>query len=172
MQTTTVKLLRNLNLTTAWLLIFSVFTYAGLPSLPAPVEQISGISYFANPGECSDPEGAGSTFALTMTGDLQGCLYVFVEDARCSPSGTYFESGVETFVGSYGNRFGTFGTTYNFEAKYEDCPNLVGEIVGRCQHPIVKNSGTGDFAGIAGRLDFKDEVATGSFLYRGHLVTR
>ncbi len=170
MQTKTVKLLRSINLMTIWILIFSVFTYGNLPSLKAATEQISGVSYFANPGDCVDPEGTDSTYALIMTGDLQGCHYVFVQYARCSPSGTYFESGVETFVGSYGNRFGTFGTTYNFEAKYRDCPNLLGEVVGRCQHPVVRNSGTGDFEGIMGRLDFKDEISTGNFLYRGHLI--
>lgn len=169
MQNQTMKLFKYINLATIWMLIFSVFTFANLPSLKAYNQQISGVAFFANPGECVGPEGTGSTFALTMTGDLQGCLYTFVEYARCSPSGVYFEQGTETFVGSYGGRVGTFRTTYNFEAKYRDCSNLVGEIVGRCQHPIVRDSGTDDFEGVRGRLDFKDEVETGSFIYRGHL---
>jgi hypothetical protein len=104
-----------------------------------------------------------------MTGDLQGCLYVFVETAECSPSGTYRETGNEIFVGQYNGGAGTFRTTYKFEAKYQDCPNLVGEIVGRCQHPIIAGSGNGVFAGVTGRLDFKDDIEAGNFPYRGHL---
>ena len=104
-----------------------------------------------------------------MTGDLEGCLYTFVETAESSPSGTYRETGTEPFVGSYLGGAGTFETTYRFEAKYEDVANLAGEIFGRCQHPIVEGSGTGIFEGVSGRLDFKDDVETGNFLYRGHL---
>ena len=43
------------------------------------------------------------------------------------------------------------------------------EVHGRCQHPIVAGSGTGGFAGATGRADFKDDVVTGEFLYRGHI---
>jgi hypothetical protein len=111
----------------------------------------------------------GANFALIMTGDLQGCLYTFVETAQSSPSGTYRETGTELFVGSYLGESGTFETTYRFEAKYEDVANLVGEQFGRCQHPIVKGSGTGSFEGVSGQLFFKDEVESGTFFYRGHL---
>ncbi len=40
-------------------------------------------------------------YALKKTGDLQGCLYIFVEYANCTQSGVYYERGVETFVGWY-----------------------------------------------------------------------
>jgi len=139
------------------------------PTLAEGATQISGIGFFATPGECTDSEGNGSDFAQTITGDLDGCLYVFVETAKCSPSGAYRETGHETFVGQYTGEAGTFRTTYKFEAKYQDCPNLVGEIFGRCQHPIVANSGEGVFEGVTGRLDFKDDVEAGNFPYRGHL---
>jgi hypothetical protein len=142
-----------------------------LPSqaLAQGATQIAGIGYAAGDGTCSDPEGEGADFALTMTGDLEGCHYVFVESAVCSPSGTYRETGTETFVGQYNGAAGTFRTTYLFTAKYEDCPNLVGEIVGRCQHPIIAGSGRGVFEGVSGRLDFKDDIEAGNFPYRGHL---
>jgi hypothetical protein len=129
---------------------------------------ISGIGSFAEPGECNDPEGQGSDFALTMTGDLEGCHYVFVETARCSPGGAYTERGTETFVGLYNGAPGTFKTTYLATAKYTDCANLVGEIAGRCQHPLIAGSGEGVFEGVTGRLDMKDDVETGNFPYRGH----
>lgn len=131
--------------------------------------QISGIGFFAEPGECTDPQGQGADFALRMTGDLQGCHYVFVETSVCSPSGTYRETGAEIFVGSYNEGFGSFSTSYLFTAKYEDCSALIGEIFGRCQHPLILNSGTGVFEGLTGRIDFKDDVEAGNFPYRGHL---
>ena len=149
-------------------LISGVLT-APSPTLAGGATQISGIGFFADPGECADSEGNGSAFAQKMTGDLEGCLYVFVETAECSPSGTYRETGNEIFVGQYNGEDGTFRTTYKFEAKYQDCPNLVGEIFGRCQHPIIAGSGEGVFEGVTGRLDFKDDVAAGNFPYRGHL---
>ena len=139
------------------------------PALAEGATQISGIGFPAATGECIDSQGAGSDFAIRMTGDLEGCHYVFVETATCSPSGTYRETGTELFVGSYNGGTGTFETTYRFEAKYEDCPNLIAEILGRCQHPIVSGSGEGVFAGVSGRLDFKDDIEAGNFPYRGHL---
>ena len=149
--------------------LIGVVSTAPSPALAGGATQISGVAYFDDPLDpaCNDPEGVGDNYALIMTGDLEGCLYTFVETTDCSPSGTYRETGTETFVASDG--VSTFKTTYKFEAKYEDCPNLVGEIFGRCQHPIVKGSGTGVFEGVSGRLDFKDEVESGTFLYRGHL---
>lgn len=92
-----------------------------------------------------------------------------VESAECTPSGVYIESGTETFV-SQANRNDTFRTTYKFEAKYQDCANLAGEIIGRCQHPIIAGSGKGLYAGVTGRLDFKNDISAGNFPYRGHLL--
>ena len=130
--------------------------------------QISGIGSYAGPGECNDPEGQGSDYDLIMTGDLEGCHYAFIETARCSPGGAYSETGTETFVGLYNGAPGTFKTTYLFTAKYRDCANLLGEIAGRCQHPLIAGSGEGVFEGLTGRLDMKDDIETGTFPYRGH----
>jgi hypothetical protein len=142
--------------------------HSEMSRLTGGATQISGIGYYAGPSECNDPEGVGSTYDLTMTGDLEGCHYVFVETARCSAGGAYNETGTETFVGLYNGAPGTFETTYRFTAKYTDCANLVGEIVGRCQHPITAGSGEGVFQGVTGRLDFKDDIEMGNFPYRGH----
>lgn len=131
--------------------------------------QISGIAYWPTGDQCTtDPEGAGSNYAVWMTGSLEGCHYTFVETAVCSPGGAYNETGHEIFVGEYNGQTGTFETTYRFTAKYNDCTNFV-EKVGRCQHPIIEGSGTGVFTGMTGRLDFKDDIAAGNFPYRGHL---
>jgi hypothetical protein len=132
-------------------------------------QQISGVGFFAAGDDCDDPEGEGSSYALTMTGDFEGCHYVFIETSRCTAGGAYFETGTETFVGTYNGQFGTFQTSYVFTATYQDCPSFIGEIAGRCEHPIVDNSGTGVFEGVKGRFDMKDDVDLGNFPYRGHL---
>src|SRR5918993_2478925 len=124
-------------------------------ALAGGATQISGVAFFDEADTC-DSSSVGADFALLMTGDLDGCLYTFVETARSSPSGTYRETGTELFVDSEGA--GTFETTYRFEAKYEDVDNLAGEIFGRCQHPIVKGSGTGIYEGVSGRIDMKDDI--------------
>lgn len=133
--------------------------------------QISGIGRYAEAGQCTDV--TGFTFVVSMTGDLEGCLYTFVDDFQCSPSGTYREEGRENFVGTYNGQYGTFWTRYSFEGKYEGCPldgePLGAEIFGRCQHPVVEGSGTGVFEGVSGRLDFRDNVELLIFPYRGHL---
>jgi hypothetical protein len=144
------------------------------PASAGGATQISGIGYFAEPGECNDPvmgpNGQGPDIALNMTGDLNGCHYVFVETSTCSPGGIYQETGTEMYVGSgaSGDK-GTFQTTYRFTAKFVDCTTLAEEIHGRCQHPIIAGSGTGDFEGVTGRLDFKDDIENLNFPFRGHL---
>lgn len=132
--------------------------------------QIGGDGYFDAEGECTDAEGAGADFALVLTGDLAGCYYITVESYECRPSGTYIERGTELYVGDgVDGNVGTFGTTYVFTGKFDDCSTLAGQQFGRCQHPIVEGSGTGDFTGVKGRLDFKDDVVAGTVEYRGHL---
>jgi hypothetical protein len=136
----------------------------------AGAQQIRGIGIFDDINFCQDAEGEGADFATIMSGDLEGCQYVFVDSYSCTPSGVYTELGTEVYVVEGPNgETGTFATTYRFSAKYEDCSTLTGEIFGRCQHPITAGSGTGDFEGVTGRLDFKDDIEAGNFPYRGHL---
>ena len=134
------------------------------PAFAQEATRLSGVGYFAEAEDC-DWESVGADFALLLTGDLEGCLFVFVDTATYTPSGTYVETGTELFV----SEEGSFETVYRFEAKYEDAVNLLGEIFGRCQHVIVEESGTGVFAGVRGRIDFKDDIEAGEFPYRGSL---
>jgi hypothetical protein len=166
-----------LTLTTlAVVALIGVVSTAPSPAFAGGATQISGVAVFdAEPPVCPIAGTAyeDADYALVMTGKLEGCLYTFVETTESSPSGTYRETGTETFVGHVegSTEDGTFETTYRFEAKYEDVDAVppVGEQFGRCQHPIVEGSGTGGFEGVSGRLDFKDDVETGEFFYRGHL---
>ena len=139
----------------------------------AATTQISGVGVFDAAGGC-DPPPPGyedfDDFTMVITGDLEGCWYTRVDSGRTTPSGVYLESGEEVFVGSLsGGPTGTFATTYRFESKWDPDVFTGSEVHGRCQHPIVSGSGTDGFEGATGRVDFKDEVTTGEFLYRGHI---
>jgi hypothetical protein len=152
--------------------LFAVMLLLSSPSLAGGATQISGTAEFAEEGECTDSEGAGAVLALDFDGDLDGCFYVFPETGKCTPSGVYLETGKDLFVGNYNGGSGTFWMTYRFEGKFEDCPNLVGEVFGRCQHPIMAGTGTVVFENATGRLGIKDDVAadgTVTFRYEGHL---
>jgi hypothetical protein len=135
-------------------------------ALAGGATQISGVAFFDGADTC-DSASVGADFALIMTGDLDGCLYTFIETSESSPSGTYREVGTELFVASEGA--GTFETTYRVEAKFEDVDNLAGTIFERCQHPIVEGSGTGIFEGVSGQLFFRADVEAGNYSYKGHL---
>ena len=139
------------------------------PPANAATTQIGGDAYFDASGECPVIAEYSSYPPLVMTGSLTGCWYTHVADSKSTPSGVYLESGQELFVGSLnGGASGTFTTTYRFEAKYAPDGS---ELHGRCQHPIVDGSGTGGFAGVRGRIDFKDLVQNDpvTYVYRGHL---
>ena len=142
--------------------------------------QISGIGEFDLEGKCLLGADLGSPdFANRLTGDLDGCFYAYVKTAECSAGGIYRERGTNLFVGKYKEKAGTFEATYQFMAKFATCEVIDGvptpggdEFFGRCHHPIIADSGTADFAGVTGRLDFEDNVELGqlvNFPYRGHL---
>jgi hypothetical protein len=135
--------------------------------------QVSGVGFIYADDPCN-AIGQGYAYAISMTGDLEGCLYTLVDDYDCSPSGTYREVGREYFVGTYNGEYGTFWTNYKFEAKYEGCAengSYVGaEIKGRCQHPLATGSGTGVFEGAKGRIAFIDDIQAGNYPYTGHFL--
>ncbi len=130
--------------------------------------QVDGVGVPGAPGAapCDDAEYADADYVIGMTGDLEGCIYGYITDFRFHPSGTYQEYADEIFVGSYGSLSGTFELKEFFTAKYDDEGN---QIWGRCKHPVVEGSGTGDFAGLTGRLDFKDDIEARNAPYKGHL---
>lgn len=145
------------------------------PASAAGTTQISGSGYYDFAGTVCDP--APAEFAdftpLVLTGSLEGCLYTDVQGFKFheAPSGIYQEVGAELIVASLdGGPVGTFTTTYRFESKWDPDAATGMEVKGRCQHPITEGSGTGGFAGATGRLDFKDEIGTGLFFYRGHIT--
>lgn len=149
----------------------------GMLALAAPASaggngniQIDGLGVPGDFEVCDDPVGADADFPILLTGSLEGCLYQYWGPGEFRPSNTYIERGVELFVGCLGDGVtcGTFETTYVFTGKYGDT-DFSDQKFGRCQHPIVVGTGTGDFAGATGRLDFKDDVEAGNFPLRGHI---
>ena len=149
-----------------------------LPSSASPVvQQLAGTAAFDTTAACGAPPAGYADFtsypAIVMMGSLEGCWFTKVESIRDNgaPSGIYLESGEEVFVGTLnGGPRGTFATTYRFESRWSPDVSTGAETRGRCQHPIGVGSGTGGFAGAVGRVDFKDVVANGTYVYRGHIA--
>lgn len=134
----------------------------------AAVDQVSGG---IDPAVVCDGTGFGGAYEyyIPMAGDLEGCIYGYNVVGRELPSGVYHEVADETFVGTYQGRYGTFDLTEDFIIKFDR--NGVPQWA-RCHHPIVRGSGTGDFEGVSGRLDFQDDFsdpANPITTYKGHL---
>jgi hypothetical protein len=150
-------------------------TIVGSAPVSATSTQFSGVAAFSGTCPANPPAGYDDFVSyppLVMSGALEGCWYTKVDTFKDNgaPSGIYLETGREVFVGSLnGGPDGVFATAYKFESKWDPDVSTGSEVVGRCQHPIVRGSGTGSFAGATGRLDFSDVVADGSFVYRGHI---
>jgi hypothetical protein len=140
------------------------------PAQAAGTTQVDGDAISDGVTCDAPPAGFDDYPGLAMTGDLEGCLYTNVVTSKQTPSGGWIEAGHETFVGSLnGGPDGTFTTNYRFQGKYAE--DFTVEIFGRCQHPIAEGSGTGGFAGVTGRLDFKDIIGDPVvYVYRGHLT--
>ena len=152
-------------------------------ALPAPAAaagaagkntQIGGPAIFeSSPGDVcpAAPAGFADYPALVLTGSLTGCWYTQVLTRKTTRSGVYLETGRELFVGSLdGGPEGTFLTTYRFESKFAPDGS---EVFGRCQHPLIRGSGRGGFAGATGRVDYKDIIGVPvTYVYRGHIALR
>lgn len=135
----------------------------------ASVSQVSGSADASISCTGEGFDGDNWDYAIPMTGDLTGCIYGVITSFKDLPqSGIYTEIADETFVGNYGSRHGTFDLVENFIIKFDKDGNPVWA---RCHHPIVRNTGTGDFAGVTGRLDFSDDFSgpVPVTTYKGHL---
>ena len=112
-----------------------------------------------------------------LRGGLTGCLYGIRQEARFNEGGQLQVYATETFVGCDGDQCGSFQIEALITNRWDGPPGVGDQINGRCQHKIVSGTGTGDFAGVEGRLDFKDilvrdadgNLISATFDYRGHL---
>jgi hypothetical protein len=134
----------------------------------AGATQVSGT---IDGGPCNAPPSGFNppSYAFPVAGDLEGCVYGVITSSRYHEgSGTYQEVADEIFVGTYGSLEGSFEMTENYTAK-DGADNVTGLYFARCKHPIKTGTGTGDFDGVTGRLDFKDDTDAGTSTYTGHL---
>jgi hypothetical protein len=145
---------------------------------------ISGNSTF------SDCGAAGSDFALLFTGDLMGCLSIFVQGYTCKEVNGfahYTERGREAFVGTWRGKQGRFTTKYTVDAAYATgfCQSFDYslELSGSCIHKIQGRSGV--FANVEGVYtmfdvitnvtgdpvtgEFKAGSGANNFLYAGRI---
>jgi hypothetical protein len=134
----------------------------------------------------------GSDLAVLMTGDLQGCLSIFVQAYNCRERNGfdhYTERGREVFVGTWRGKQGRFGTYYTINAAYASgfCQSFDFslQISGSCTHTIDGRSGVfADAEGVFTMFDVVTGVTgdpvTGafapgsgatSFLYSGRIRT-
>lgn len=151
----------------------------GSAALASGVDNSKGKSVFVSGNSTfSDSCGLeGSDFAILLTGDLEGCLSIFIEGYRCKELedyDLYLENGREVFVGTFHGKSGRFRTTYTIDAAYAKgfCqsfdPSL--QVGGGCDHEI--NGGSRIFRDAEGLIKFIDVVAnvtgdplTGEFMY-------
>src|SRR5262245_11868584 len=103
---------------------------------------ISGNSVFAGCGV------VGSDFAVLMTGDLEGCLSIWVQGYTCKEVNGfahYTERGREAFVGNLRGKQGRFTTAYTINAAYASgfCQSFDFslELSGSCTHKITGKAG-------------------------------
>ena len=147
-----------------------------VPATAAPKaknHQVRGVATFEIEGPCA----GGLDLVPQADGwGLDGCLFTStVDDSRLSKGGVYKEYGTEQFVGDlvYNGDImasGTFDTVYVITSKWAGEPFASVQFHGRCQHPIT--TGTGDFEGATGRIDFKDTIVDGvavEYPFRGHV---
>ncbi len=137
--------------------------------------QVSGVQLPGATGTACEDASA----SFTMTGGLVGCWYEDTETVtkEKTQAGTVLIhlSGTEHFSGcldvdgdgqcAAGDPHGTLSFAFTFTGQFDAITE--SEIRGRCHHPIV--SGTEDFAGATGVLNFKDDVANGTSPYKGHV---
>jgi len=119
------------------------------------------VSGNSTSSDCGLP---ASDYALSLTGDLKGCLSGFIQSYKCKELGDYdlyLEEGREVFVGKFHGKQGRFRTTYTFDGAYAKgfCqsfdPTL--EVGGGCRHPIKGVSGV--FGDAKGLIKFIDVIA-------------
>lgn len=129
---------------------------------------LGGTGLPGTPGEGGCLEDAD--LALQMTGVLEGCLSIYVEDYNCVEStdgwrpDKYTESGREVFVGTIatadGPESGTFETKYTLKATMapgSGC-DFEQQLSGGCTHRVVNKSGTGVFERARGVIHFFDRI--------------
>lgn len=144
---------------------------------------VSGNSEFSDCGVA-----AGTDFALSMSGVLEGCLAIFPKSSECDELegfDKYTERGREVFDGTIkGVGSGKFKTRYIVEGIYasgfcdalavEDPNAFALQLAGGCDHKVFgKRGDLKDIDGLITFLDFipdpEGQGGATNFYYFGHL---
>jgi hypothetical protein len=142
------------------------------------------ISGNSTPSDCNNGKGAG---ALSLTGDLEGCLTFFPKRFVCNELNgfaKYTEWGRESFKGTHNGQAGKFRTKYKVVGTYTQgsckafnngCFPFANQITGGCKHKVIGR--TGAFKGYRGIITFHDQIpvigeGATNFLYEGYLKKR
>ena len=119
------------------------------------------VSGNSTASDCGLP---GSDYALSLTGDLEGCWSGFIQGYKCKELADYdlwLEKGREVFVGEFHGKQGRFRTTYTFEAAYAkgvcESFDFTLEVGGGCRHKVI--GGSGVFADAEGLIKYIDVIA-------------
>jgi hypothetical protein len=178
----TTEIVTRLTAVTASLLILGSIATTGASAVTAPVAgtQSPPQTTAGHPGDpCAtvDPQTRlAPILKNTMTGTLIGCWYAdTLNEVQTKPNGDILAIGTEHFVGcldrnrdrscTHREPHGTLALIYAFEGSFDHTGR---ELSGQCQHPIL--SGTGDFQGAHGQINFTDNVTDGTSDYQGQIT--
>jgi hypothetical protein len=141
----------------------SIVAVAALASGSAALADGNRTTFVSGNSTYSDCGLEGSDLALKMTGDLEGCWSVFVQDFKCKELDgfdLYLENGREVFVGTLRGRRGRFATDYTLDAVMAKgfCQSFDFslEVAGGCNHKVHGRSGV--FEGASGLIKFLDVI--------------
>ncbi len=127
--------------------------------------KVSGVGYPGGPGDNGCNE-MGADYTIFMTGDIEGCVYgIILSEQYEEESGEYQSRDHETFIGTLDGLSGSWEMDEAFWAVFDT--ETGDQLSGRCEHPIIEGSGTGDFATADGELRFVDNVENHTAVYFG-----
>jgi hypothetical protein len=145
------------------------FAVPAVPAAAASTTTIAARGAFDadQDGICPHKPDYASYLPIVMSGNLDGCWYTHVTRSFDfgAPTGLYFETGRELFVGRVNGALGSFEATYILESQWSPDFATGTEIWGRCQHRITQGSGRAGLRGISGYLTFTD-IVTDVISYR------
>ena len=158
----------------AWVAVSAGLMLAAANVVPAAAgETTMTVSGDSTPSECGAAKSA--TAGSALTGSLEGCLAIFVQNFNCRPMNGFdfsVELGREEFEGTLEGKAIKFNTQYEFTAIWPagSCPEpaVEAEVAGGCEHHV-----SGD--GIQGVIRFYDVIpivgkGATNFFYEGVLT--
>ncbi len=144
--------------------LFGIASPAGAGDSEREIE-VSGVGIPGGPEDYGCDE-LPAHYVILMTGDIEGCIYgITLSDQYEEESGEYQSRDHETFIGTLDGLSGSWEMDEAYWAVFDT--ETGDQLSGRCEHPIIEGSGTGDFATADGELRFVDNVENHTAVYFG-----